>query len=189
MDNTNWKTYRIGEIFSISTGSLLDTKTLKHGKIPRISAKSEGNGILGYFDTENLGEARHVENSITVNFFGADGGVFFHEGKVSLEMKVHSLSIFGRQLSKEEGLFLATAVKKSLHGFGYGNQLSSSKLRDGDFSINLPALPDGSLDYEFMADHVRRIQADHVRRIQVYLEATGLSDTVLTEEEEGGTRS
>ncbi len=44
--------------------------------IPRISAKSDNNGILGYFDTTNIEHARHFQNFITVNFFGSDGGIF-----------------------------------------------------------------------------------------------------------------
>ena len=37
INSSEWKEFRIGDIFDVFTGSLLDVKTLKNGKIPRIS--------------------------------------------------------------------------------------------------------------------------------------------------------
>lgn len=77
-EGLEWGEFRVGQIFEIGTGSLLPSGDLLKGDIPRISAKSDGNGILSYFNTEKNLSARHCENFITVNFFGADGGVFYH---------------------------------------------------------------------------------------------------------------
>ncbi|EAJ2281973.1 SAM-dependent DNA methyltransferase [Campylobacter upsaliensis] len=134
-----WKSFRIGELFEVGTGSLLVSQDLKQGSIPRISAKSDNNGILGYFDTESNSEARHCENFISVNFFG---DTFYHPYKASLEMKVHTLKLKNGIFTKTSGLFIAGIIKKVFYGkFTYGNQLSSSKLKNEDFFISLPVLP------------------------------------------------
>ncbi|EOW0926116.1 restriction endonuclease subunit S [Campylobacter upsaliensis] len=134
-----WKSFRIGELFEVGTGSLLVSQDLKQGSIPRISAKSDNNGILGYFDTESNSEARHCENFISVNFFG---DTFYHPYKASLEMKVHTLKLKNGIFTRTSGLFIAGIIKKVFYGkFTYGNQLSSSKLKNEDFFISLPVLP------------------------------------------------
>ena len=134
-----WKSFKIGELFDVGTGSLLVSQDLKQGNTPRISAKSDNNGILGYFDTESNSEARHCENFISVNFFG---DTFYHPYKASLEMKVHTLKLKNGIFTKTSGLFIAGIIKKSFYGkFTYGNQLSSSKLKNEDYYISLPVLP------------------------------------------------
>ena len=170
-------------MFEVGTGSLLSSEELKNGKIPRISAKSENNGILGYFSSENLANARHFENFISVNFFGADGGIFYHPYKASVEMKVHTLKIPNREFSAKTGNFIASALKLSLRGFGYGNQLSSSKLKDSNFKIQLPT-KNGEIDFGFMEELVGRIESDKIAKLDAYLVATGLKDYVLTVEEQ-----
>ena len=106
LNNAEWGEYKIGELFDIGTGSLLSDKYLNKGYIPRISAKSDNNGIIGHFDTENLEVARHFENFITVNFFGTDGGIFYHPYKASVEMKVHTLKIPKINLDYKNGYII-----------------------------------------------------------------------------------
>ena len=48
----DYKDFRIGELFDITTGSLLKIKEIPDGPVPRISVRSDNNGILGYFDTD-----------------------------------------------------------------------------------------------------------------------------------------
>src|SRR5690606_7203116 len=138
-----------GELFEIGTGSLLSSNELIEGKIPRISAKSDNNGILGYYDTIDNSNARHFENFITVNFFGTDGGIFYHPYKASIEMKVHTLKIPSHNFNRYTGAFIAGALKQNLKGFDYGSQLSSSKLKKLDLKIQLPT-KNNKIDFEFM---------------------------------------
>lgn len=163
-------------MFEIGTGSLLASDDLQNGNIPRISAKSENNGILGYFSTEENLNARHFENFISVNFFGADGGIFYHPYKASVEMKVHTLKIPNYCFNNRTGNFIASALKRVLGGFGYGNQLSSTKLKELDFKIFLPVNTEGKINFKFMESFIAELEA--------YLCATGLSNYTLTKKEQ-----
>jgi len=171
-------------LFEIGTGSLLSSDELKNGKIPRISAKSDNNGVIGYFDTTDLQKARHFENFISVNFFGADGGIFYHPYKASVEMKVHTLKIPNISFNVKTGNFIATALKLALGGFGYGVQLSSSKLKNLDFNIKLPITAKGGIDYDFMEEFIEELEAYHIEELEAYLLATGLKDYQLTKKEQ-----
>lgn len=162
---------------------MLSTSDLVTGKIPRISAKSDENGILGYFETECLSHARHFENFITVNFFGTDGGIFYHPYKASIEMKVHTLKIPNVKLNIKTGNFIATALKQSLNGFGYGSQLSSSKLKNLNFKIKLPTKND-KIDFDFMDSFITKLESERMAKLEAYLLVTGLKDYTLTLEEQ-----
>lgn len=153
-----WKDVRLGDLFEINTGSLIESWRLKPGTVKRISAMSANNGILGSFNTESIDKSRHFENFISVNFFGTDGGIFYHPYKASVEMKVHVLQPKDFTLTKATGLYLSTALKPVLKGFGYGNQLSSKMLKNSNFEISLPHTPDGNLDLEFMEEFIELIE-------------------------------
>lgn len=155
IDSSEWKEFRIGDIFDVFTGSLLDVKTLKNGKIPRISVTNENNGILDYFDSENSNNARHFENFISVNFFGQ---CFYHPYKASLEMKVHVLKLKNREFNKNLGLFFSSILNKTLENkFTYSKQLSSSKLKNDDIKIILPT-KNNKIDFDFMENFIDKIE-------------------------------
>lgn len=155
INSSEWKEFRIGDIFEVFTGSLLDVKTLKNGKIPRISVTNENNGILDYFDSENSNNARHFENFISVNFFGQ---CFYHPYKASLEMKVHVLKLKNREFNKNLGLFFSSILNKTLENkFTYSKQLSSSKLKNDDIKIILPTKND-KIDFDFMENFIDKIE-------------------------------
>lgn len=155
----------------------------RKGDTPRISAKSDNNGILNYLDSESLDNARHFKNFISVNFFGSDGGIFYHPYKASVEMKVHTLKIPKMELNQGSGIFLCSSLYKVLHGFGYGDQLSSSKLRNLNLKIQLP-VKDGKPDFEFMESFIAELEAERIEELEAYLEVTGLSNYELTEKEQ-----
>lgn len=182
LKKAEWGEFRIGALFSIGTGSLLSSDELISGNIPRISAKSENNGIIGYYDTDNLENARHFENFISVNFFGSDGGIFYHPYKASLEMKVHTLKIPNYEFSGNTGKFIAAALNNSLKGFDYGNQLSSSKLKELDLRVKLPT-QNGKIDFAFMENFIAELKALRVAELHAYLLATGLSNYTLNDDE------
>lgn len=182
LERAEWGKFRIGNLFEIGTGSLLSSDELRVGNIPRVSAKSENNGIIGYYDTDKLENARHFENFISVNFFGSEGGIFYHPYKASLEMKVHTLKIPNYEFTGSTGKFIAAALKNLLKGFDYGNQLSSSKLKELDLKLQLPT-QNGEIDFDFMENFIAELKALRVAELHAYLKATGLSNYTLTEEE------
>ncbi|EIM2919103.1 restriction endonuclease subunit S [Escherichia coli] len=184
MKSAEWGEFRIGDLFDVNTGSLIPSGRLKPGKIKRVSAKSDQNGIIGEFDTEFIDDARHYENFISVNFFG---DAFYHPYCASVEMKVHVLTLKSSEsgFNAKCGLYIASVINKSLKGiFNYGQQLSSSKLRDGEYFISLP-VKNNEIDWEFMdnyieeleATHIEELEATHIEELEAYLIAAGLADS------------
>jgi hypothetical protein len=188
LKNVEWGEFKIGDLFEIGTGSLVDIKSANEGKTPRISVQTTDNGILGYFD-ESIENVRYFENFISVNFFGIS---YYHPYRASVEMKVHTLKLKNRDFINSEGIFISAMINKRFDGlFSYGSQLSSSKLKNDDFKIQLPT-KNGKIDFEFMesfiaeleAERVIELEAEKIAELEAYLIATGLKDYTLTVEEQ-----
>jgi Type I restriction modification DNA specificity domain len=162
-----WNEFKVGNLFDIGTGSLMSKIETLSGETPRISAKAENNGILGYFKSIQLKNIRHFENFITINFFGSEGGVFYHPYQASIEMKVHTLKIPNVELNRRTGIFIATALRSLFYRFGYGNQLSSSKLKDSDFKIQLP-IQNQEIDYKIMEIFISAVQKLVIKDVVMY---------------------
>ena len=177
-----WKEYRIGDLFEIETGSLVNNAELFEGKVQRISAKSTDNGIIGRFDTDYLEDARHYENFISVNFLG---DVFYHPYKASVEMKVHALHLQNHSFTRGTGLYISAAIRQVVKNkFGYGNQLSSSKLKNEEFYISLPSLS-GQIAFSFMERYIEELEVERIEELEAYLKATGLKDYELSQNDAG----
>lgn len=179
-----YKNVRLGDLFEIHTGSLIESCRLKPGTVKRISAMSTNNGVLGSFNTELIDKSRHFENFISVNFFGTDGGIFYHPYKASVEMKVHVLQPKYFTLTKATGLYLSTSLKPVLKGFEYGNQLSSKMLKNSNFEISLPHEPDGTLAIGFMEEFIATLERKRLATLDAYLSVKGWTTEDLGEKSE-----
>lgn len=172
---------KVGDIFQIETGSLVGTEKLTNGEIRRISAKNENNGIIGSFNTLNVEEARHFENFITVNFFGK---AFYHPYQASVEMKVHVLKMKNHIFNKYTGLYLTALLDKRFsENYSYGSQLSSSKLKQHDFYIELP-YQNNEIAFDYMERFVQQLRAERAQELRAFLKLSNLTDVNLSKDEE-----
>lgn len=188
LNNVEWGEFLLKDLFEISTGSLISSQKLKSGNCPRISVKNFDNGVYGMFDTKNISDARHHKNFITVNFFG---NAFYHPYEASIEMKVHALKLKNKEFTSATGLFITSVINYSLKDkFSYGDQLSSSDLKNLNIKIKLPT-KNGEIDFEFMEKFITKLEAERITELEAYLKennlayltAAGLKDFILTDEE------
>jgi Type I restriction modification DNA specificity domain len=91
--------------------------------------------------------------------------------------------IRNKEFNLKTGKFIASALKLSLNGFGYGSQLSSSKLKNLDFKIKVPT-KNGKIDFEFMERFIVELEAERIADLEAYLLSSGLKDYTLTTEEQ-----
>lgn len=179
LSKVKWGEFRLGDLFEIGTGSLIDLKSAPKGKVARISVKTTDNGIIGYFD-ETVNNARYFENFISVNFFGV---AYYHPYQASVEMKVHTLKFKNRDFTKAEGIFISAMINKRFDGlFSYGSQLSSSKLKNNDFKIQMPT-KNGEIDFDFIKSTLTEIEIERIEEFNKFLVENKLSNYHLSENE------
>ena len=99
-------------------------------------------------------------------------------------MKVHVLQLSEHEFNTRTGLYLTACIKKAIGNFSYGTQLSSSKLKAGDFFVELPVDENGKIDFPYMENRIRELEAERIRELEAYLKVTGLSDYTLAPAEQ-----
>ena len=153
IDVSQWKEFKLTDLFNIKTGAYLSKHQLKLGSIPRVTVSSVNNGIVGSFERCGLSNERLFSNFLSVNFFG---NVFYHDSLCSVDMKVHVLEP-KNLYSKESMLFLVAVLRRKfvIEGYGtYGNQLSSSKLKMD--MVYLPVDASGNPDWQYMDSYIAK---------------------------------
>lgn len=148
-----YKTFRIKEIFQVFTGALVDTALLNKGEIPRVTATNENNGIAMFTADNEDKNFRCYENFISVSFLGS---VFYQRNKVSLDMKIHGLSILNYDMTENIAMYLIPLIKCFTPKYSYGYQLSTSLLKEQ--KINLPINSNNEPDWVYMDRYVHSIK-------------------------------
>ena len=142
-----------------------------------VSSGEQNNGIIGKTDVD----AKIIkENTITVDMFG---NVFFrdHKYKMVTHARVFSLEYNNGEISREVGMYFVALMKYFRKKFSYSDMASYEKIKN--IEISLPITPNGDIDFDFMEKYIRELEAEKIRELEAYLEAQGLNDTILSEDE------
>ena len=186
LEKVKWEKFKLGDLFDIENWeygknkkymTILSKPTNK--SISVISGITENNGINFY--TEDTVEKNEIfENELTISTRGEySGTVFYHNKKFVLANNILVMKM--PNLFKNQKLFIGSLINSFPYG-GYNNYPKKSTLQE-DF-IELPIKNDGSIDFDFMMNFVSELEICQVSDLKAYLVTTGLSDYVLTSEEE-----
>lgn len=139
-----WKEFRYNEIFNhIEQGRRLKKEDQKPGNIPFVMSGVTNTGVVNYISNP---VASFPANSITVDIFG---NTFYRDFAYGLGDDTGAYYNDEKQYTKEQMLFITSAMGKSLEGkFSYGNKLRSSQ--SFVFKMYLPIAADGTIDWTFM---------------------------------------
>lgn len=153
-----WKECSVNNVFNVFTGAQVPRRYLINGSQERISVTNDNNGVISKFDEQELlksSNARILTNFVSINFFGY---AFYHKNRASLEMKVHAIQRKDNvSFSENQGLYIASLLNSQYAGkYGYGNQLSSSKLINK--VIKLPVDFNGDPDWQYMEQYISWIK-------------------------------
>ena len=176
-----YKEFEIGGelgLFSSQTGDFdIQKKHINNKGILVVSSGEQNNGIIGKTDVD----AKIInENTITVDMFG---NVFFrdHKYRMVTHARVFSLEFKNRKISKEVGLYFVAQMKYFNKKFAYDNMASFEKIKN--IKISLPITENGDIDFEFMETYISEFERERISELDAYLEATGLNNTILSEDE------
>lgn len=162
LSDVEWREFKIGNIFTIFTGSLISNP--KSGLIPRITATDVNNGVA-MFTSHSEEKARYFSNFISISFLGS---VFYHKNSVSLDMKIHGIKPLGYELTNESALFLIPLIKNFSFKYSYGYQLSTRILVNQ--KLMLPIDSQGQPNWQFMEDYIKQEQKIQAQQVIDYYE-------------------
>ena len=153
--------------------------------VPFITSGLENCGVAGLTDRK----ARIIpSNTITIDMFG---NAFYRDFayKMVTHARVFALLPKFKEMNEHIGLYLTGALSFLPNVFNYSNMCSYAKI--SDLTIKLPATPEGSPDWDYMdayiseleQERISELEQERISELDAYLEATGLDDYELTEED------
>lgn len=175
-----WKEFKIGTVFNISTGALLPKDLLKKGKTARLTATDNNNGIFDFYENVKHKNYRVLTNFISISFLGS---VFYHPYTASLDMKIHAVQIPNFELNRYVAEFLVLCFKRMASGFSYGDQLSSTDLPKK--RILLPTNDNGQPDYVYMENYMKALEYEKLKQYLDYKKITEEKELSLAAEFSG----
>ncbi|MDR1846647.1 MAG: restriction endonuclease subunit S [Bacteroidales bacterium] len=182
LQQVKWGEFEIGRLFSSENGNFDIQKEHLNGRgYFVVSAGETDNGIIGKTDIDaKVFDAQ----TITVDMFG---NVFYRNFKYKMvtHARVFSLKA-NKQITDNQGLFLANSMLFFKKLFGYENMCSWEKVKGK--KIQLPLTASDEIDFEFMENFIAELEVQRVAELEAYLSATGLKDYTLTAEEEAAVR-
>lgn len=150
LDVTEWKEYRLGQLFDFQKGKRLVKADMIPGKVNYIAAISNNNGVRERIEAQQVWEA----NCITVNYNGSVGEAFYQGEPFFASDDVNVLYAKNHwTLNKYIALFMITIIKANRYRFGYGRKWTLEKMKDT--IIRLPGKRDGTPDFEYMEQYIR----------------------------------
>ena len=148
-----WSSFRIKDLFDVYTGANVSKNLLTFGNLPRITATDANNGVDWFTETIHDKGFRIYANRVSISFLGS---CFYQPYAASYDMKIHCISIKGREWNTYTALFVANQCKSFCEHINYGNQLSSSDLPKQ--RLLLPVTDNGTPDWQFMEDYMKQTE-------------------------------
>ncbi|GAB2045799.1 hypothetical protein AGATL06_22980 [Agathobaculum sp. TL06] len=159
---SNWKSFRIEQLFDVVKGSRLTKAEMKDGTIRYVGASSFNNGITAYIsNTEQL----HPANTLTVCYNGSDIGRTFYQTEPYWATDDVNVLYPKFEMNEDLAMFFAPVIKcvGGLHEYGDKWKLEDMK-KD---VIKLPVKDDGTPDFMFMESYIQKIKKAATERISI----------------------
>lgn len=185
------KPFKIEQLFNIINNPQLDKENFKfseNAEYPYFTRTENNNGILGY--VEYLDEEHKIQgNSLAV-------------GMISMKFHYMSHDFYAGQFTKtlipkfiefDETLALFFISILNKHSSYYQSYLVREFItRVSNTTVELPVIensdPDheytvDDIDWQYMRDRITELERDRITELDAYLQATGLNDYELTDED------
>lgn len=147
---STWNLFNFQELFIIRKGKRLTKAKMVHGSVPFIGSIDSNNGLRQYISQKS----NHEGNTITVNYNGSVGEVFYQPKPFWASDDVNVL--YPKfQLNQYIGMFIATMIKKEKFRFNYGRKWEVERMKNS--TVKLPTNKDGQPDWQFMENYIKSL--------------------------------
>lgn len=163
---TNWKNYKIADLFKIYNSKAYHMKDImetKEGGLAYITRSKFNNGLKCYVERKD----NYKINPANTISFGAENADFFYQDKEYITgNKMYYIDT--SFLSKNSCLYLKTILQKTFtDNYSFSDGMIPAKIKD--CYIKLPANSNGNPDWNYMDDYIETLYSKvnaHIKKIQ-----------------------
>ena len=148
IDTSEWKEFRLGELFDIKKGTRLTKANMKPGNINYVGATAFNNGVTAKIgNTEHL----HPADTLSVCYNGSIGQTFYQTEPFWATDDVNVL--YPRfTINRYIAQFIASIIFQIGQKYDYKDKWTTDKMQKT--SILLPATPSGEPDWVYMENYM-----------------------------------
>lgn len=160
VDTTEWREFRVGDLFDIAKGSRLTKKDQVSGDIRFVGSSAVNNGVTGH-----VGNDRCVfeGDALTVAYNGSVGESFYQD---ELFWASDDVNVLRRKDAQSFGagcaLFVATLTRYLGKRFGFTSKWNLKVM--SDTIVRFPVTPDGKPDWDYMEQYMAHVM-DEMRPV------------------------
>lgn len=153
---------------------------MESGGHPYVVRTSQNNGIKGYLNASE--EFLNAGNTLS---FGQDTATIYYQEKPYFTGdKIKVLYPLDEKFSKKNAQFFVASLSQSFSSFSWGGgSFSASVIEDQVLKLPIESGSSNKIDYSFIESFLAELEAAHLAELEAYLQAAGLEDYVLTDEE------
>lgn len=162
---SEWKEYRLGDLFEIKKGKRLTSEDQTEGNTPYIGAIDSNNGVsnhIGQFPT-------HDGNTISLSYNGSVGYAFYQPVPFWATDDVNVLYFADKSISfnRDIALFICTILKQEQYRYCYGRKWVLDSMNET--IIKLPTKDDRP-DFAFMEKYIKSLHHKHITTKNITLQ-------------------
>lgn len=149
---SEWKEYRLGDLFEIKKGKRLTSEEQTEGTTPYIGAIDSNNGV-----SNCIGQAPiHEGNTISLSYNGSVGQAFYQPIPFWATDDVNVLYFRDKSISfnRNIALFICTILKQEQYRYCYGRKWVLDSMNET--MVKLPT-KDSKPDWSFMEDYIKSL--------------------------------
>ena len=148
IDTSDWKKFKIGELFECNIAKSLDFGKLEKGNTIFIGRTSTNNGVQGEVNASPCEKG----NCITVSMVG-DNRAFYQSKEFAASQNI--LILRNKRLNEKNGLFFAALINSLLAKYNYSNTVKKKEFISE--TIPLPVTPEGTPDFDYMENYMKNL--------------------------------
>lgn len=171
VNTTYWKVFRVGELFDIIGGKgITKNEIFEHqGALPAIQSGEENFGCIGHIDKDYCLKQKYTISKgecLTVARSGSSGYVGYQASQcvVGDSAKILEPRFEANTLRL---LFIRSALMVNKAKYAYSDKVTNENYAKD--IIKLPSTPDGSPDWKYMEEYMRRIEQRTQTAISAFL--------------------
>lgn len=154
---SEWKEYRLGDLFEIKKGKRLTSEDQTEGTTPYIGAIDSNNGVSNY-----IGQAPiHEGNTISLSYNGSVGQAFYQPIPFWATDDVNVLYFRDKTISfnRNMALFICTILKQEQYRYCYGRKWVLDSMNET--IVKLPTKGDKP-DWSYMEKYISSLKSQAV---------------------------
>ena len=145
---SDWKEFRVGNLFSIDRGSESAPNQNEDGWCPLINETDDNNGFTRFAEPTKVFKGNVI--TVSINF---GENVFYQPDDFCASVNIAILR--NEKLNKYNGLFISQIFRFENKRYGYGYKTSNDRIKNT--ILKLPADSDGNPDWQFMEDYIKSL--------------------------------